>query len=50
VWESGFGTAQRLPKLAPGGSIAYDINQSGTIVGYSQTPSGDGHAVLWRRQ
>jgi probable HAF family extracellular repeat protein len=50
VWESGMGTAQRLPKLAAGNSIAYGINQSGTIVGYSQTPSGDGHAVLWRQQ
>jgi probable HAF family extracellular repeat protein len=50
VWESGFGTAQRLPKLAAGASIAYGINQYGAIVGYSATPSGNGHAVLWRRQ
>jgi probable HAF family extracellular repeat protein len=50
VWESGYGTAQRLPKLAPGPSIAYGINHYGTIVGYSPTPSGGSHAVLWRRQ
>jgi probable HAF family extracellular repeat protein len=50
VWESGFGTAQRLPELSVGGSIAFGINQYGTIVGYSTTPGGDIHAVLWRRQ
>jgi probable HAF family extracellular repeat protein len=48
VWESGFGPT-RLPKLAAGHSIAYGINQYGTIVGFSQTASGNTHAVLWRR-
>jgi probable HAF family extracellular repeat protein len=50
VWQSGFGTAQRLPELAVGNGIAYGINQYGTIVGYTATPGGDEHAVLWRAQ
>jgi hypothetical protein len=28
---------------------AGDINDRGQIVGLSQTPSGDNHAVLWSR-
>jgi probable HAF family extracellular repeat protein len=52
-WENG--TSGRLPPIDP--TIVLDnhtgasgVNRAGTVVGYSQTPSGWPHAVMWRRQ
>jgi probable HAF family extracellular repeat protein len=47
VWQNG--ASARLPELAVGSGRASGFNQYGTIVGYSSTPSGDTHAVLWRQ-
>jgi probable HAF family extracellular repeat protein len=52
-WENG--TSGRLPPLDPTIQLdnhtgANGVNRSGTAVGYSQTPSGWTHAVVWRRQ
>lgn len=47
LWTSGRGL-QGLPPLAPGSyGAGYAINDSGDVVGYSQTRYGD-HALLWR--
>ena len=52
-WENG--TSGRLPPLDPTIELdnhtgASGVNRVGTVVGYSQTPSGWPHAVTWRRQ
>jgi probable HAF family extracellular repeat protein len=50
AWVRENGAVQRLPELSDGNSGTYGINRYGTIVGYSETPAGQSHAVLWRRQ
>ncbi len=45
LWEGGVTTA--LPTLGGEASYAYDINNSGKIVGTAQTSAGDARAVLW---
>lgn len=47
LWQRGRMTA--LPRLAGGATAAYDINDSGQIVGHSATNSDgtNSHAVLW---
>jgi hypothetical protein len=52
-WENG--TSGRLPPLDPTIQLdnhtgASGVNRAGTVVGYSNTPSGWSHAVMWRRQ
>jgi probable HAF family extracellular repeat protein len=52
-WENG--TSGRLPPLDPTIQLdnhtgASGVNRTGTVVGYSNTPSGWSHAVMWRRQ
>ena len=51
AWVRGVdGTVEYLPELAEGNGVAFGINNFGTIVGQTATPSSFAHAVLWRRQ
>jgi uncharacterized membrane protein len=49
LWRSG--TLTELATLAGAGAAAVDINDRGTIAGYSaSTPDGlNAHAVIWTR-
>jgi len=37
------------PEFSEGGSITYDIDAAGNILGLAQRPDGSTSAVLWRR-
>jgi probable HAF family extracellular repeat protein len=55
AWFAENGTSGRLPPLDPTIQLdnhtgANGVNRSGSAVGYSSTPSGCSHAVMWRRQ
>ncbi len=46
LWQNG--TMTDLGSLGGAGAVAYDINDSGQVVGGSQTSSGESHAFLWQ--
>jgi uncharacterized membrane protein len=55
AWYLENGDGGVLPTLDPTIELdnhagALGVNRAGTIVGFSQAPSGWSHAVLWRRQ
>jgi probable HAF family extracellular repeat protein len=45
IWEGS--TTTLLPALGGSHSAAYDINESGCVVGWAETSSGGHNAVLW---
>jgi probable HAF family extracellular repeat protein len=44
-WEDGMLTV--LPSLGGDDSAAIAISERGEIIGYSKTPTGETHAVMW---
>jgi probable HAF family extracellular repeat protein len=46
LWQNG--TTTHLSSLGGTLSSAYDINEAGTVVGYSETNNGSGTAFMWR--
>jgi probable HAF family extracellular repeat protein len=46
LWQNG--TTTNLDSLGGTFASAYDVNEAGTVVGYSDTNNGSGSAVMWR--
>ncbi|MCY2930766.1 MAG: PEP-CTERM sorting domain-containing protein [Planctomycetota bacterium] len=45
VWENG--TVRALSTLGGNNSLAYDINEQGTVVGYAEAANGVPYPVMW---